>query len=418
MADVVEVRRYLGRQVDHWTAAATRLGRLDDLAGPAAWGQLEEYLGVSVRDHLRRVVDRLVRRGDSLRNALAAAESPHELALVRRQLMAFRRLYLRAETTTDFYADAINTRTNPVQGALLRACDTLAYRGMAGVLEPLGHDTPIALTYVDKGLGASILKAGLRLWDGGELSAAAAIKIVRHNLERPTALVHEAGHQVAHITGWNGDLAHTLESGLDLPAAVSRLWAGWASEIAADAVAFVHTGFGSVLALHDVVAGEAEFVFQVIPGDPHPMSFLRVELGIEMCRLAWGAGPWDALRASWRELYPIDAAPPLARGLVAASRPALHDVARLTLATPVRALRNRSLVDIVSPNRVSPRALEELEARLGPALYTSPHWIWTECLRLLAATALRAGGEGARAAPTRAVSDGWMLRLGGVQQAA
>jgi hypothetical protein len=416
MADVAQVRRYLGRQVDHWTAAATRLGRLDDLAGPAAWGQLEQYLGVSVRDHLRKVVERLVRRGDSLRDALAAAESQHELALVRRQLMAFRRLYLRAETTTDFYADAINTRTNPVQGALLRACDTLAYRSMAGVLEPLGHDTPVALTYVDKGLGASILKAGLRLWDGGDVSVAAAIKIVRHNLERPTALVHEAGHQVAHITGWNEDLSRTLESGL--PAALSRVWAGWASEIAADAVAFVHTGYGSVLALHDVLAGEPEFVFQVIPGDPHPMSFLRLELGIEMCRLAWGAGSWDDLCASWRALYPIEAAPTPTRGLITASRPVLHDIARLTLATPVRALRHRSLIDIVSPNRVSPRALEELEARLGPALYTSPHWIWTECLRLLAATALRAGGEGARAAPPRAVSDGWMLRLGGAQQAA
>ena len=49
--------------------------------------------------------------------------------------------------------------------ALLRACDTLAYRSMAQILDQIGQPTPAVLTYIDKGLGASILKAGLRLWD-------------------------------------------------------------------------------------------------------------------------------------------------------------------------------------------------------------------------------------------------------------
>jgi hypothetical protein len=39
----------------------------------------------------------------------------------------------------------------------------------------------------------------------------AVIKITRHNLLRPTALVHEAGHQVAHICGWSMELAAVLE---------------------------------------------------------------------------------------------------------------------------------------------------------------------------------------------------------------
>ena len=34
-----------------------------------------------------------------------------------------------------------------------------------------------------------------------------------HTLQA-TALIHEAGHQVAHICGWNGELAATLERGL------------------------------------------------------------------------------------------------------------------------------------------------------------------------------------------------------------
>ncbi|MGH9199700.1 MAG: hypothetical protein ACRD2A_00500, partial [Vicinamibacterales bacterium] len=238
-----------------------------------------------------------------------------------------------------------------------------------------------------------------------------------HNLGRPTALVHEAGHQVAHIAGWNDKLARAIDAALG-GGPLGRVWAGWSSEIAADAIAFVETGYGSILALHDVLAAEPEFVFQTIAGDPHPMSFLRVELGVEMCRLAWGDGPWNDLAACWREVYPIEIAPPMPRALVAASMRALPIVAQSTLATPTDAFRRRSLVDIVPPARVSPRALEELELRLGPALYTSPHWIWTECLRLLAITALRAGGDSGRRAPARTPADDWMLRLGGIQQAA
>jgi hypothetical protein len=194
------------------------------------------------------------------------------------------------------------------------------------------------------------------------------------------------------------------------------VWAGWSSEIAADAIAFVETGYGAVLALHDVLAAEPESVFQMVAGDPHPMSFLRVEFGVAMCRFAWDDGPWDDLAASWRELYPLESAPPVARALIAASIQQMPVITRSTLATAAAGLRNRTLVDIVPPSRVSPRALEELERRLGPALYTSPHWIWTECLRLLAITALRA--DAAHATLARAPADGWMLRLGGVQQAA
>jgi hypothetical protein len=416
MDEVARHRADLQRQVEHWTGAARRLARLEDLASPDAWGRLERYLGTSVRDHLRGVIARLNTRGDVLRTGLAVASDRRELEQVRRELRGFRRRYFQAETTVEFYADAINTRTNPTMGALLRACDTLAYRSMAGILEPLGYQTPIALTYLENGRGASILKAGLRLWDGGALSVAAAIKIVRHNLQRPTSLVHEAGHQVAHIAGWNDELGRTLESGLAAPPAIARLWADWASEIAADAVAFVHTGFGSVLALHDVLADEPASVLRIVPGDPHPASYLRVLLGVEMCRLGWGKGEWDDLAATWREQYPLGSGG--GHAVMEAAIPVLPDVARLTLATPMRAFRGRSLADVVPPARVSPAALEELERRMGPALFTSSHWIWTECLRLLAITSLRAcrGPRSSTVVPLPA--EQWMLRLGGVPQAA
>src|SRR5687768_994298 len=123
-------RTELSRQLSHWTVAAARLEILEDMASPAAWNSLERYLGLSVRQHLTGVVERLKRRAHLLRAALDAASSAAELESVRRQLLDFRRQYLRAETTVDFYADAVNTRTNPTIAGLLKACDSLGYRSM------------------------------------------------------------------------------------------------------------------------------------------------------------------------------------------------------------------------------------------------------------------------------------------------
>ena len=399
----------------------TAAGRLDpdDLASAEAWNRLERYLGLSIRQHLEGVIARLRAEGDILTATLKAAESATALRELRQRLLVFRRKFMRAETTLDFYADAINTRTSPHMAGLLRACDILAHRSMALALDQLGFNTPVVLTYVDKGLGASILKAGLRLWDGGKESPAAAIKIVRHNLLRPTALLHEAGHQFAHIVDWNRELAETLDRGLDdAPDGVAEAWSGWASEIAADAFAFVHTGYASVASLHDVLAGEGSFVFRHTPGDPHPICYLRVLLGIETCRYFYGPGPWDALAASWTTDYPIAAANARTQRLMEQSVPLLPRIVRLTLDTPQRAFRGRTLRALIQPERVSPAELQALHARLGTSLFTSMHWVWTECIRLLAWTGWRVAVAPAEAVETLKIQEASMLRLGGSLQAA
>ena len=407
----------LARQVAHWSLAASRLGNLDDLAAPEAWSRLESYLGVALRRYLTNIVERLQRKSKVLQAELEAVEDPAGVTAIQEQLLAFRRQYLRTETTLDFFADAINTRASIRTGAIMRACDILAQRSMSQLLDALGKPTPVVLSYIDKGLGASILKAGLRLWDGGSESPVAAIKIVRHNLPRPTALIHEAGHQVAHILAWNQELAATLESGLrKINPDVAEIWAAWASEIAADAFAFVHTGYASVAALHDVVAGEKAYVFRMVPGDPHPVGYLRVLLGVEMCRHYYGAGPWDDLALAWTRQHSTQSAGS-ATSLLQASLPLLTNVVRLTLDTPMRAFGGRSLSTLLSPERVRPSVLEALERRLGSALYTSTHWIWTEALRVLALTGLRVATRPERAVEVLKQQDEWMSRLGGTLQA-
>jgi hypothetical protein len=409
----------IARQVAHWTAAAARLEKLDDLASPVAWSGLEQYLGMAVRRHLLAVVQAAGREAAVLQATMDSARTPADLVAVRRRLLAFRALYLRVETTLDFFASAINTRTSASVAGLMRACDTLAHRSMAQLLDPLGRETPVVLTYLDKGLGASILKAGLRLWDATSVNPVAAIKITRHNLHRPTALIHEAGHQIAHIVDWNTELAAALESGLaHAPPGVAQVWAGWASEIAADAFAFVHTGYASVAALHDVLAGEDGFVFRYGPGDPHPVSFLRVLLGIEMCRRFYGEGPWDELARVWTELYPPQRAPASSAALIGASLPLLPRVVEITLQQPMNCLAARPLTAHLDPARVRPAALLAMEAQFGPALYTSMHWVWTESLRLLALTGYHKATRAGAAAELIETQETWMMRLGGALEAA
>jgi len=412
------IKVQLSRQVVHWRKAAARFEDLDDLASPAAWHGLEGHLGLSIRRHLTTVVAQLQREGELLKAALAAAISPADLMKVRRQLLNFRNRYIGVETTLVFFADAINTRTNPKIDGYLKACDIMAYRSMAQLLDQLGKPTPIALSYFDKGIGAAVLRANLRLWDGTGVNPVAVIKITHHNL-LPTALIHEAGHQVAAVVGWNEELSAKLVTGLTgAPAGVPEEWAGWASEIAADGFAFVHTGYAAVAALHDVVAAEDAAVFRHTPGDPHPISFIRVLLGVEMCRQFYGAGPWDDLSQAWVQLYPLQKAPHATRALLEASVPLLPTIVRITLHEPMRAFGGRSLAALINPERVKPESLLAMEKELGAALYTSMHWIWTEALRLLALSGLRIATAPDKKVDTYAQLEEWLLRLGGTLQAA
>ncbi len=415
-ASLDDLKREYGRQLEHWRLAAQRLGDLDGVAPVHAWQGLEHYLGVALRQTLRDSVARLVRSVDALAVRLSAATTPVELQRVRTGLLELRRAYTRAETGIDFYTDALATRAAPRMAALLRACDHIATRSMAEALTPLGRQVPAALTYLDAGLGASILKAGLRLWDGTAENPVATIKVVRHNMFRPTSVIHEAGHQVAHMLGWNDELAAALRG--MAPSPLGATWGSWASEIAADGFAFAHTGYASVAALHDVLDGSDTAVFQYLPGDPHPIAFLRVLLGVEMCRLSYGAGPWDALAETWLTNHTLNHAPADVRGFLEDSMLLLPRVAALVLSQPYRAFGRRPLTTVVNPQRVSPAALMQLERAAGAAAFTSPYWMWNESIRLLALTGYRAAAGALGLREAAAQQERWMLGLGALQQAA
>ncbi|MFQ5603451.1 MAG: hypothetical protein ACE5HS_09315 [bacterium] len=388
---------------------------LEDYTSPDAWQELERYLGVAIRSELSRHIDRLARQGQKLFLNLRSIQSLPALEDFGRQLLNFRTSYLRTETAVDFYADAINTRTNKEIGALLRACDFIARKSMTDLLDKLHKPTPPVLCYLDDGVGASILKAGLRFPGGPIENPAATIKVVHHNLYRPTSLIHEAGHQVAHILGWNRELAASLEQALGkYDSEVAETWGSWASEIAADTFAFVHTGYGSVAALHDVVDGGASKVFRFLPGDPHPIAYIRVLLGTSMCTALWGKGPWDELALAWQHRYPLNQKQLHVFELLNKSLPLLPKAVETCLMTPMRSFGGQNLIQHINPERVKPESLAELERSAGKALFHSEHWVQTEALRLLALTALRCATLPDEALSTYRQQRAWMLKLGGI----
>jgi hypothetical protein len=408
-----DIHPQVTRQIAHWTQAAARLSDLEELASPQAWQRLEHYLGTALRSRLAESVDQLRSAAKRLNDHLRAAHTERDFRNLQHLVDRFRKQYLRTETTLDFYVDAINTRTNENIAGLLRACDRMAEQSMEAVLGPLGKKTPPVLTYIDKGLGASILKAGLRLWDGHTQSPAAAIKIVRHNLYRPTALIHESGHQVAHMLNWNDELAGLLERCLQAGGSIlAETWGSWASEIAADTFAFVHTGFAAVAGLHDVLSGDDQWVFRYLPGDPHPVSYIRVLLGTAMCRHCFGKGPWDQMENAWAGKHRLGRAEQEVRQLVQRSLPALPVIARLCLDEPMKAFGGKSLSSRLPPSRVQPDVLEQLAREAGPALFSSSHWVREEGLRLLALSGCRMVAMPEKTAELLEQQRKWMLFLG------
>jgi hypothetical protein len=93
-------------------------------------------------------------------------------------------------------------------------------------------------------------------------------------------------------------------------------------------------------------------------------------------------------------------------------------VARVTLDTPMQAFRGVPLRALVHPERVSPAALAEMAQRIGPALFTSTHWLWTESLRILALTGWQLVTRPQDLREILTLQEQAMLRLGGVAKAA
>jgi hypothetical protein len=404
------VLRQTRAELAHWRLAAEALLDLDHAAAPEAWAGLEAYLQCGIRDRLTAVASSLVQEARALERRAADGHDPDS---VRNGVLALRRRYLQVETIVDFYGDAIGSRTSPSLRALLRGFDVLAGDSMATTLAPLGITAPPALVYVDKGLGAAILRAGIRLWDEAHPSPVAAVKLTRHNLSYPTALLHETGHQVGHLTGWNTELAEQLHTVLEPRSAdAAELWGSWAGEIAADVHAFAQAGWAPVFALANVVDGPTPEVFHIRLGDPHPFAWVRVMFNVALCRSWFGNGPWDDVGQAWWHRHPPQSAPAQAREVAKVSVEAFGDLVDVCTRRAFRAFRGAPLAAVLDPRKVSPDALRDLEQRAGGTLLTSSYLRRRHAVAILAILSTRAVLDPGNAAEHRRVLAGWIRDLG------
>jgi hypothetical protein len=143
-----------------------------------------------------------------------------------------------------------------------------------------------------------------------------------------------------------------------------------------------------------------------------------VLLGVETCRYFYGTGPWDDLARSWMALHSPRKAPTDTRRLLDDSKAVLRTVVRITLDAPMQAFRGATLRALVPPERVSPDALTQMAERIGPALFTSTHWLWTESLRILALTGLQLATRPQDLNEILRLQEQSMFRLGGALTAA
>jgi hypothetical protein len=403
----------LAGDLAHWRAAAHHLGELDTIAAPAAWAALERYVGEQIRLRLGGIAASLSVESDQLAAAMSGGRFV-DLARLRDRVLDFRRRYLQAETVIAFYAAAVNHRTTPRLSSLLRGLDSLAVDSMQVVLRPMGVEAPPVLTYAGEGLGASIVKYGVRLWDRTALSPVAAIRIAEHQLLTcPTSFTHETGHQVAHLLGWNDELASALfETVSRQSPAAADAWRQWASEVAADVHAFVLLGYGPVRALANVVDGTTDQVFNMPFGDPHPFGWLRVLFNVALCRLWYGNGPWDRLAATWIARHPVELAPADAQHVARVSLDLLPRLAAVCTQRPMRAFGGRPLYQLADPRRASPPELAALARRAGESLYTSTYLQRQESLRILGWNSLQLATSPERAPELSQQLEAWLVRMG------
>jgi hypothetical protein len=124
------------------------------------------------------------------------------------------------------------------------------------------------------------------------------------------------------------------------------------------------------------------------------------------------------MAATWNAHHPLERAPQGMRDFLGTCVAVLPRMAAAVIRQRYRAFGGEALTGVVDPQRVSPSALAQLERSLGTAGQTSPYWLWNESIRLLALNGYRAAEGAVSLREAAARQEQWMLRLGGLRQAA
>lgn len=326
---------------------------------PAAQAAIDGYL-MQGRGTLRELVSGFIRwLNTSEGRSVSAADAQRRFTLLR---LRFNTVL----TQFDLFADAFTQRSELDTGVWLSGLDVVAADALA---LPAYYKSPPVVCYLDRGVGAAIRRARTRL-PGGGANPVAVIRVPRERMIGSgvaSSLVHEVGHQAAALLDLVGSLRAVLQlrwqSDPHPQGSVWRYWDRWVSEIVADFWSVARVGIACTLGLIGVVSLPRPFVFRVNLDDPHPIPWIRVKLSCAMGAALYPHPQWDALSAMWESLYPTSDLPENRRSLFVRLVAGMPQFVALLLEHRPKALRGRSLGEVMAMQDRQPSHLSMLYAR-------------------------------------------------------
>jgi hypothetical protein len=262
----------------------------------------------------------------------------------------------------DMFSDVITQRSESESGVWLSGLDVVA----ADALALSGYyESPPVICYLDRDVGAAIRRARTRMPGGGE-NPVAIVRIPRERMIGTgvaSSLVHEVGHQAAALLDLVESLRPTLR-GLQRGSGSARiawqLWERWISEIVADFWSVARVGIASTLGLVGVVSLPRAFVFRLNVNDPHPIPWIRVKLSAAMGEALYPHPQWRQLSAAWEAFYPPAGLVQETQDLLTALQASMPAFVALLIHHRPKALRGRSLLEVMEPGLRQPARLSAL----------------------------------------------------------
>jgi hypothetical protein len=322
---------------------------------PTAQVAIDRFL-VAGRRELRRLLRRYLQW---LQQPAGRAATP---AQAQRRFTILRLKFNIVLIQFDMFANVITQRSENETGVWLSGLDVIAADALA---LPGYYEAPPVICYLDRDVGAAIRRARTRMPGGGE-NPVAIVRVPRERMVGTgiaSSLVHEVGHQAAALLGLVESLRPTLR-GLqrgDSSAAVAwRLWERWISEIVADFWSVARVGIAGTLGLIGVVSLPRAFVFRLNVGDPHPIPWIRVMLSAAMGEALYPHPQWRRLCATWQSFYPASGLAEKTQALLAALQASMPAFVALLVNHRPKALRGRSLMEVMDVAPRQPARLSEL----------------------------------------------------------
>jgi hypothetical protein len=337
---------------------------------PTAQSAIDRYL-VTGRRQLRRLLHEFLRW---LEHPASDAATPEE---AQRRFTMLRLRFNIVLTQFDLFSDVITQRSENETGVWLGGLDVVS----ADALELPGYyDAPPVICYLDRDIGAAIRRARTRLPGGGE-NPVAIIRVPRERMVGSgiaSSLVHEVGHQAAALLDLVNSLRPILK-GLQRGSAASRapwqMWERWISEIVADFWSVARVGIASTLGLIGVVSLPRPFVFRLNADDPHPMPWVRVKLSAAIGEALYPHPQWRRVSALWESYYPPANLAPETQQLLGPLLESMPAFVQLLINHRPKALRGRSLQEVMDTAPRQPARLAALYRQWGsnpPDMYRAP----------------------------------------------